>query len=128
MHFLEVVVPCQKTDNVRKVTNDLIPVPLHFWKLIYNDQENAAIIFVGVNEPHSFNDINEASKTSNETHGSLCPNDDPRLCEQAGWKISHRKDISKGLVYCCTFEGVSGILPWVAKYTKISGNVKILSF
>ena len=33
-------------------TNDLIPVPLHFWKLIYNPDDNSAIIFIGLNYPN----------------------------------------------------------------------------
>ena len=118
-----------KLDSVKKETNDLMSVPLHFWKLIHNYRDNAAIIFVGLNDPHAVHDgLNEISGIHNQTHRSLCPNDDPRLCEQAGWKFSNRKDIGKGLVYCCTFDGFSEIIPWVPKTTNILSNVDTLSF
>jgi len=118
-----------KIDSVKKVTNDLMSVPLHFWKLIYNYRDNAAIVFVGLNDPHAMIDgTQEVSGFNNKKHKSLCPNDDPRLCEQAGWKFSHRKDIDKGLVYCCSFEGFSETLPWVTTTTNILSNVKTLSF
>jgi len=46
---------------------------------------------------------------------TLCPNDDPRLCEKTGWRFSHRKDVHRGFLYCCTWRGFTEKLPWASK-------------
>ena len=118
-----------KKDSFKEVTNDLIPAPLHFWKLVHNYDENAAIIFVGLNNPHiSRYAVNNVSELNNSTYLSLCPTDDPRLCEKAGWNLAHRKNILRGVVYCCTVAGFNEILPWAIKSASILYSVKTLSF
>ena len=117
-----------KMDNFKKVTNDLIPAPLHFWKLIYDEEYNAGIVFIGLNDPHISSEAINHFSTGTGTLRSLCPKDDTRLCEQAGWKFSHRKSIHKGFLYCCSVNGFNEMLPWATKAAEITHNVQVLTF
>ena len=108
------------------ITNDLIPVPLHFWKLVYSLTQNAAIIFVVVNDPQ-LNWTTDSVESTNQQYNSLCPNDDPRLCEHEGWNIAQNTNIHQGFIYCCTVGSFNEMLSWIPQHANIPDNVDILS-
>ena len=117
------LVPNINDDNEKSI--DLIPIPLHFWKLVYDYKQNAGIIFVSVNDPHFHLDKNELESVSPH-YKSLCPKDDPRLCEHKGWNI-HNINSKKGYVYCCSVGGFNEVLSWIPQHANIPENPIVLS-
>lgn len=96
-----------------------IPVPLFYWKLYYDLDEDDGVVYIGLNNPYK--DIDEDVY--------ICPN----ICP-GGFKTNAKKphankdepDANNGLVYCCTkkdFEQVYGQLDpivFVEKNTSVS--------
>ncbi len=107
------------TYEIAKINNDAlylstdrgpkIPVPLYVWKLIFDPDQDKAMVFVNVNQ--LFN---------TEQVGSLCPQDGPNLCSENGWIF---KDSLKGVLYCCTYRSFKQKIPWILS---LNGNIQPL--
>jgi len=79
----------------------LIPVPEFYWKIVHDGQEDEAIVFVGLNDPHFEGDA--------EVEAQICPN----VCEDYLWLFSFRTQAEKGFLYCCTYQDFKQAVPWV---------------
>ena len=80
-----------------------MPVPLFLWKVVHDPVSNAAIVFV------SLNFYTEPSQ-------SLCPQNESNLCENSRWDFPKRNRISKGKLYCCTYQSLKEKIPWIKQY------------
>ncbi len=88
-----------------------IPVPLIFWKLVSDVEANETIAFVSVNHPLLEETIIEDPGLAESL--DLCPPDSESLCEEAGWPLTRRKYLSKGAIYCCTYDELKKSIPWL---------------
>jgi hypothetical protein len=65
---------------------------------VFDQESNKAIVFFGVNNPHStVEDINNQGLI-------LCPNQSPNFCSDLGWQFRQRNDPAKGFIYCCSYQ------------------------
>lgn len=65
-----------------------IPVHKYFWKVIYNRENEAAIAFVGLNDPYQ-----------NESENIDIPCAD--ISDEILWRTWKQQDIKRGFMYCC---------------------------
>jgi hypothetical protein len=79
----------------------LIPVPLFYWKLVHDPEENKAIVFVGVNSPRLYEQIPEDL--------IICPD----ICETYHWNFPNKNVSEKGFLYCCSYQSFKQSLPWI---------------
>lgn len=89
-------------DSLTLTSKNTIPVPLYVWKLIYDAVHHKAMVFV------SFNFV-----TREAVVNSLCPQQSENLCEEYLWSFPNRKKVSKGLVYCCSYQSFKQKIPWI---------------
>ena len=101
----------EKFSNVALGENSNIPVPLYFWKIVFNPDQNQAIAFVGINHPLLKNIDGIPLKYD------LCPNESESLCEDLGWKFRNRKKAKKGLLYCCSYQSLGIKIPWILNFS-----------
>lgn len=98
--------------NGKKVylTNDAskkptMPVPLFFWKVVYDQENSKVVAFIGLNDP-------DADPTDNPLKGVCTVN-----CSSIKW-IHFKKEPISGLMYCCAVNEFSTLvktLPPIAK-------------
>ena len=104
----------EKFSNVALGKNSNIPVPLYFWKLVFNPDQNQAIAFIGINHP-ILKDIDGIP-----IKYDLCPNESESLCEDMGWKFRNRNKAKKGLLYCCSYQSLRLKIPWILNFSNQS--------
>jgi hypothetical protein len=80
---------------------NLIPVPLFYWKIVYDADADAAIVFVGVNSPEVSDELRSELQ--------LCPD----ICDSAEWSFPNKKVAEKGFLYCCSYQSFKDSIPWV---------------
>ncbi|XP_054259210.1 uncharacterized protein LOC128983958 [Macrosteles quadrilineatus] len=68
-------------------SQELIPVPKLFWKILANPNKNSCIVFLVHNNPFL-----------NKKPSTICNN----ICQQYGWPTD-MESVAKGFTYCCTF-------------------------
>lgn len=66
---------------------ELMPVPLLFWKMLYDAIDNSCIVFVVHNNPFL-----------DQAPSHVCKN----ICASNGWP-NDMTNISKGFTYCCSY-------------------------
>jgi hypothetical protein len=79
----------------------LIPVPLFYWKLVHDPEENLAIAFVGVNSPEIFETI--------PSNLLICPD----ICDSTNWDFPKKDVAEKGFLYCCSYQSLNEALNWI---------------
>ena len=79
----------------------LIPVPLYFWKIVHDDVDNAAVVFVGINSPEETDDL--------PAEYQLCPD----ICESAKWNFPQKGSSDRGFLYCCSYQSFKKSIPWI---------------
>ena len=79
----------------------LIPVPLFFWKIVHDEVDNAAVVFVGINSPELTGDLRDEYQ--------LCPD----ICESAKWNFPNKGVADKGFLYCCSYQSFKESIPWI---------------
>ena len=90
--------------------NSVLPVPLYFWKLVYDKQLKQATVFVVINHPLlKENDI--------PIIYDLCSSESETLCEDLSWNFRTRKKAKKGLLYCCSYQSLKKKIPWLENLT-----------
>jgi len=104
----------EKFSNVALGKNSNIPVPLYFWKLVFNPDQNQAIAFIGINHP-ILKDIDGIP-----IKYDLCPSESESLCEDMGWKFRNRNKAKKGLLYCCSYQSLRLKIPWILNFSNQS--------
>ena len=92
----------------------LIPVPEFYWKVVHDPAEDAAVVFVGLNDPHFAGDA--------EAEEQICPN----VCEEAAWLFFRRKEATKGYTYCCTYQDFRLAVPWAPELSAGGGDPELL--
>ena len=102
--------------------SNLIPVPLYFWKLVFDENFTHAIAFVAINHP-KIREIEDGD--SIPLRYDLCPSESATLCEDQSWKIRSRKSAKKGLLYCCSYQSLKKRIPWIPEN---HANVGLLSY
>ena len=103
-------------------SNDLLPVPLYFWKVVFDEDSNHAIAFVVINHPKIEMDGDIPLKYD------LCPSESATLCEDQSWKIRSRKSAKQGLLYCCSYQSLKKKIPWLPNGPGNDANVGLLSY
>lgn len=79
--------------------NELLPVPMYFWKLIRDPMSGTATAVIGINNPH----------LDRVTPGHIiCPN----VCDRIPWIKWKLNDISKGYMFCCTAQELHKAVPF----------------
>lgn len=94
--YRQLALPSSDGDLVLLYLSDAnqIEVPEYLWKIVYNPQKNAAIVFITMNNPFvRRSDVRE-----------LCPD----VCNQSG--ITFSQSARRGFTQCCTYEDFSRIL------------------
>lgn len=66
-----------------------MPIPMAFWKVVLEDDNERAVAFIGLNDPYADVDDNPARH--------ICAKD---VCPLIGW-VDFNPDPKKGLMYCC---------------------------
>ena len=87
-----------------------IPVPLYYWKILYNQSTNQGIAFLGLNNPHS-EDVTDY----------LCPN----ICGQIPWVKEYVPDIDleeKGHMTCCAIGDLAKLVSVVGTFEDKDGQ------
>lgn len=79
----------------------LIPVPLFFWKIVHDVDDNAAIVFVGVNSPEDDDEV--------QPELQICPD----VCDSAKWSFPDKGDAKMGLLFCCSYQYFKSAVPWI---------------
>ena len=77
------------------------------WKVVHDPDLNKALVFLGVNNPHT------TIKDIKDNGFILCPNESPDLCSNLGWDFKQRKDATKGYLYCCSYHEVKAVISWM---------------
>ena len=87
-----------------------IPVPLYYWKVLYDQSTMQGVGFLGLNDPHS-EDVTDY----------VCPN----ICDQLSWLKQYVPDIEleeKGHMICCTIEDLAEVVSVVGTFEDDAGN------
>jgi len=82
-------------------------VPNLIWKLVHDPLNNNAIVFVGVNNPHK-----SAADISTSSEDILCHQEND-ICSSLGWIFSKKNDVTKGYLYCCTYQSIQSSIDWL---------------
>ncbi|XP_047121555.1 uncharacterized protein LOC124805134 [Schistocerca piceifrons] len=75
-----------------------LPVPKIFWKIVYNAITNAAVVLLGVNNPHVHNITPDYI---------VCPD----VCRNISWLSWDAHNKSKGYSYCCQYADFKATVP-----------------
>lgn len=81
----------------------LIPVPEFFWKVVHDPAEDAAVVFVGLNDPYFAGGDDPAASGA-----VLCPD----VCDEARWFLFRRREAAKGYTYCCSYQDFAAAIEW----------------
>lgn len=95
----------------RKTGEQAVPVPLVFWKIVYDKAHGQAVAFVGLNDPSGDLDQNAAR--------SMCPD----KCSEITW-VQFEPIPKKGLMYCCD---VSELVKTIGALPKLPENLSFLT-
>lgn len=91
-------------------SNNMIPAPKYYWKVVHDPVSNKATAFVGINNPHL---------TTVQGSDIFCSD----VCSQVSWvSWSNRFDIPKGYMFCCTASSLHNVI----SYAPNLGNVGLL--
>ncbi|CAG9128734.1 unnamed protein product [Plutella xylostella] len=91
--------------------NPVIPVPLYFYKVVYEPKLKKGIAFVGINNPYLT--IGEAKKIffcQDQCHGSY----------NVSWLSWHPDSSREGYTFCCTVEDFRKTVPYLPPF-KVTG-------
>jgi len=86
-----------------------MPVPLVFWKVVYDENNDEAVAFIGLNDPDGDPADNAAMR--------MCPD----LCSKISW-ATFKQNPEIGLMYCCTVQEFSKtitVLPSFPKHVRL---------
>lgn len=83
--------------------NPLIPVPLYFYKVVYEPSSKRGTAFVGINNPFY-------SSVSRESVMIFCP-DQCANNTQFSWLTWSPRTKSEGICFCCTVEHFRQVIP-----------------
>ena len=88
-----------------------IKVPSHFWKVLYDPHENAAVAFVIVNNPYA-----DSPGGVPKASDMLCPS-------QCALLAKVKPSATKGLVMCCSPSELQRSIPEVPNYPTVPKNL-----
>jgi len=76
-----------------------LPVPMYFWKILYDPETGAGVALIGLNNPHWQGD---------PASFQVCP---PLLDHPLITSISDPTDVKKGAMWACRVEDLSAVFP-----------------
>lgn len=98
-----------------KFGEPIIPVPLVFWKVVYNRKNSKAVAFIGLNDPDADPVNNPAKK--------MCID----VCDSIKWVNFKPKPVS-GLMYCCAVEEFSKIVKTLPPIANNMAELSLLDY
>lgn len=79
------------------LSDNILPVPKYFWKILYSPENNEAIVFISLNNPFvdklNDNDI-------------FCEN----ICDKYSWNKTRWNDLSSGFLFCCNYKDFNNVV------------------
>lgn len=102
--------------NGRKVdlyltTNNKVPVPRMFWKIIYDPITHAGTAFIGLNNPYQ-----SEQSIANDVR---CRD----ICGQLPWLTWRQRDVQRGYSYCCEVNEFRSAFPDIP-YFPVTGVLR----
>lgn len=92
-----------------------IPIPLVFWKVVYDQEHNKAVAFIGLNDPDADPEDNPAKE--------MCTD----VCPSIKW-VSLKPKPHIGLIYCCAVEEFSKIVTTLPPITDDMDQLSLLDY
>lgn len=80
-------------------SNVAVAVPKFLWKIIYSKRLKKGLGFIALNNPFY------TKLTMN-----ICKN----ICDENGWGTNLWKDPQRGLLYCCSIDELTQIIPQIS--------------
>lgn len=79
-------------------SNNVLPAPKYYWKVVHDPVSNTATAIIGINNPH----------LATVTGADVFCND---VCNQLTWMSwTNRFEIAKGYMFCCTVQSLRNVV------------------